>query len=170
MAQVIINSSERWTAFWKFILFFGMAVAFIVSAVYFNFNLPTKENGMLKQQISRYKVQEEAQETFVKSMEEAKLLIDSISRPGAQAAFLNQQAAAKIQQLVNLQYKDSSIYSKLNKSVLDLFLRYQELTNKMVTLGDAPQQLQEYKQKYEQVQRDLEDARRNLDIIRNSNN
>ncbi|MCC6287229.1 MAG: hypothetical protein IT249_05035 [Chitinophagaceae bacterium] len=170
MSQVIINRSERSAAFWKFILFFVTAVAFIVSAVYFNFNLPTRENSLLKQQVSRYKVQEEAQETFVKTMEDAKLLIDSIGRPGAQAAFLNQQAAAKIQQLVNLQYKDSSIYNQLNKSVLDLFLRYQELTNKMVTLGDAPQQLQEYKQKYEQAQRDLEDARRNLDIIRSSSN
>lgn len=168
MSQTIINKSDRNTAFWKFIIFFTISTGVIVGALYFNFQLPTKENALLKKSVSRYKIQEEAQDKFVETMETTKVLIDSLSTPGAQVAFLNQQAAANIQQLVNLQYKDSSIYNRLNKSVLDLFLRYQKLTNDVVSMGDAPQQLEALRLKYDQSQRDLEEARRNLDIIRNA--
>jgi hypothetical protein len=60
------------------------------------------------------------------------------------------------------------MYSRLNKNVLDVFLRYQEATNKVVSIGDLPRQLEDYKSKYEQAQRDLDNTRRDLDVLRRS--
>ena len=163
-----INHRERNTAFWKFLGFFLLSTIMIVGAVYFNTRIPSKDNAIMREQISSYKIQAQAQEKFVKSMDEAKGLIDSLNRPGANLVYLNQVIAAKIRELAQLQYKDSSMYSRLNKSVLDVFLRYQESTNKVISMGDVPVQLEEYKSKYEQVQRDLDNARRDIDVLRRS--
>lgn len=166
----LINGRERQQAFWKFFFFFLLSTVLVVATVYFDVRIPTKDNEMLREQVAHYKIQETAQEKFVKSMDEARSLIDSLNRPGANVVYLNQQVAAKIRELSELQYKDSSIYSRLNKTVLDVYLRYQESTNKVVSMGDAPRQMEEYKLKYEQTQRDLDNARRDLDVIRRSTN
>jgi hypothetical protein len=58
------------------------------------------------------------------------------------------------------------MYSRMNKNVLDLYLRYQDATNKVVSMGDLPRQLEDYKTRFEQSQRDLDQARRDLDLLR----
>jgi hypothetical protein len=164
----IVNTKERDTAFWKFLGFFLLSTLLVVSAVYFDTRIPFKDNTIMRDQISSYKTQALSQEKFVHSMDEAKVLIDSLSRPGSNNVYLNQLIAARIRELAQLQYKDSSMYSRLNKNVLDVFLRYQEAANKVVNMGDLPRQLEDYKAKYEQAQRDLDNTRRDLDVLRRS--
>ncbi|MBN9384131.1 MAG: hypothetical protein J0H74_25495 [Chitinophagaceae bacterium] len=164
----IVNAKERDTAFWKFLGFFLLSTLLVVSAVYFDTRMPFKDNAIMRDQISSYKTQALSQEKFVRSMDEAKGLIDSLSRPGSNNVYLNQMIAGKIRELAQLQYKDSSMYSRLNKNILDVFLRYQEATNKVVSMGDLPRQLEDYKAKYEQAQRDLDNTRRDLDVLRRS--
>jgi len=53
-----------------------------------------KDNAIMRDQISSYKAQAMSQERFVRSMDEAKALIDSLSRPGSNNIYLNQQIAA----------------------------------------------------------------------------
>lgn len=165
----LVNARERNTAFWKFLAFFMLSTLLVVSAVYFDTRIPAKDNAIMKEQIGAYKTQALAQERFVRNMDEAKALIDSLTRPGSNSVYLNQQIAAKIRELAQLQYKDSSMYSRLNKNVLDVFLRYQEATNKAASVGDLPRQLDDYRGKYEQAQRDLDNTRRDLDVLRRSN-
>src|SRR5260370_972645 len=136
----LVNSKERDSAFWKFLGFFLFSTLLVVSAVYFDTRIPAKDNAIMRDQISAYKTQALAQEKFVRNMDEAKALIDSLTRPGSNTVYLNQQIAAKIRELAQLQYKDSSLYSRLNKNVLDVFLRYQEATNKAAGIGDRTRQ------------------------------
>ena len=165
----LVNSKERDIAFWKFLGFFLLSTLMVVGAIYFNTRIPVKDNEMMRQQISSFRTQSMAQEKFVRNMDEAKNLIDSLNRPGANIVYINQLIAARIRELAQLQYKDSSMFSRLNKNVLDVFLRYQEATNKTVSMGDMPRQLEDYKSRYEQSQRDLDNARRDLDVLRRSN-
>jgi hypothetical protein len=162
----VLNSKERNRAFLKFLFFFIIAVWLIVGAVYFNMKVPHKENNVLREQVLRYRAQSIAQERFVSSMDQAKVLIDSLKQPGVNSMYLNQQIAGKLRELTDLQYKDSSMYSRMNKNVLDLYLRYQDATNKVVSMGNLPQQLEDYKTRFEQSQRDLDQARRDLDLLR----
>lgn len=162
----VLNSRERNRAFFKFLFFFVISVWLIVGAVYFNMRVPHKENLVLREQVMRYRAQSLAQEKFVTSMDQAKVLIDSLKQPGVNSMYINQQIAAKLRELTDLQYKDSSMYSRMNKNVLDLYLRYQDATNKTVSMGDLPKQLEDYKSRYEQTQRDLDQAKRDIDLLR----
>ena len=165
----VLNHKERNRAFLKFLFFFIISVWLIVGAIYFDMRIPYKENDVLREQVTRYRNQSIAQEKFVSSMDQAKVLIDSLKQPGVNSMYLNQQVAAKLRELTDLQYKDSSMYSRMNKNVLDLYLRYQDATNKVVSMGDLPKQLEDYKGKYEQTQRDLDQARRDIDLLRRAN-
>jgi hypothetical protein len=162
----VLNSRERNRAFLKFLFFFVISVWLIVGAVYFNMRVPSKENQVLREQVTRYRTQSIAQEKFVSSMDQAKVLIDSLKQPGVNSMYINQQIAVKLRELTDLQYKDSSMYSRMNKNVLDLYLRFQDATNKMVSMGDLPKQLEDYKSRYEQAQRDLDQAKRDIDLLR----
>jgi hypothetical protein len=164
--QTVLNSRERDRAFLKFLFFFIITVCLVSGTIYFDMRIPSKENEVLRQQVSRYRTQSLAQEKFANSMDHAKVLIDSLRQPGVNSMYLNQQIAVRLRELTDLQYKDSSIYSRMNKNILDLYLRYQDATNKMVSMGDMPRQLEDYKGKYEQTQRDLDQARRDLDLLR----
>lgn len=165
----VLNSRERNRAFLKFLFYFIISVCLISGAIYFDTRMPSKENDVLREQVARYRSQSIAQEKFVNSMDEAKIMIDSLKQPGVNSAYLNQQIAAKLRELADLQYKDSSMYSRMNKNVLDLYLRYQDATNKMTSMGDLPRQLEDYKSKYEQAQRDLDQTRRDIDLLRRAN-
>lgn len=167
--QTVLNSRERNRAFLKFLVFFIVSAWLIAGAIYFDTRMPTKENEVLREQVSRYRAQSIAQEKFVNSMDEAKIMIDSLKQPGVNNPYLNQQIAAKLRELADLQYKDSSMYSRMNKNVLDLYLRYQDATNKITSMGDLPRQLEDYKTKYDQAQRDLDQARRDIDLLRRAN-
>ena len=167
--QTVLNNRERDRAFFKFLFFFVITVCLVSGAIYFDMRIPSKENEVLRQQVSRYRTQSLAQEKFANSMDHAKVLIDSLRQPGVNSMYLNQQIAVRLRELTDLQYKDSSLYSRMNKNILDLYLRYQDATNKMVSMGDVPRQLEDYKGKYEQTQRDLDQARRHLDLLRRAN-
>jgi hypothetical protein len=165
----VLNSKERNRAFLKFLFFFIISIWLIVGAVYFDMRVPSKENEVLREQVMRYRTQSVAQEKFVVSMDQAKMLIDSLKQPGVNSMYLNQQIAGKLRELTDLQYRDSSMFSRMNKNVLDLYLRYQDATNKVVSMGDLPKQLEDYKSRFEQSQRDLDQARRDLDLLRRAN-
>lgn len=167
MAEIVINAKERKQAFWKFLLFFLLSVAIILIAVYFDTLVPTKENRMMREQLAKFKIQEAAQDRFTNSMNEAKVMIDSLRKPGANQAYLNSQIMAKIRELTALQYKDSSMYSRLNTSVIDVFQRYQEATNQVTKLGTLPEDYQKLKLDYDQAQRDLQTCRQSLNNVMN---
>ena len=166
----VLNQKERNQAFLKFLFFFLLSTTLVVATVYFDVNIPTKDNEILREQVSRYKNQEMAQEKFAKSMDDTKQMIDSLSKPGANAVYLNQDIAGRIRQLADLQYKDSSMFSRLNKNVIDVFLRYQIAVNSGIQMGDLPQQLAEFKAKYEQSQRDLNEANQTIQAYQRTNN
>ena len=168
--QTVVNTRERDKAFLKFLFFFVITVCLVSGAIYFDMRMPVKENEVLRQQVSRYRTQSLAAEKFANSMDQAKILIDSLRQPGVNSMYLNQQIAVRLRELTDLQYKDSSIYSRMNKNILDLFLRYQDATNKVVSMGDMPAKLEDYRSKYEQTQRDLDQARRDLDLLRRASN
>lgn len=168
MAQMVINSKERQQAFWKFLFFFLLSVAIILLAAYFDTRIPTKDNQMMRQQLAHFKIQENAQEKFTRSMNDARILIDSLRKPGVNKAYLNSQIADKIRELAALQYKDSSMYSKLNSYVIDVFQRYHEATTTVADMGDLPIQAEKLKNENAQLQRDLTECRQTLSTYINA--
>ncbi|HLA57996.1 MAG TPA: type VI secretion system TssO, partial [Puia sp.] len=73
-----LNAKERNQAFLKFLLFFLLTLVLVVTAIYFDFKLPLKENNYLQKEIDQQRQIEHNQENFVNTMNEAVRLLDSL--------------------------------------------------------------------------------------------
>lgn len=166
MSQSVMNKKDRSVQFWKFFVMFLLSTTLIVWCIFFNYQLPNKEMAVLRSDVYRYRIQEGVQNKFVSTMDMTKRLIDSLNTPGASIDYLNQQIAEKIRELDNLQYKDSTFYSSLNKSAVNTMFELQAATNKVVKYGKAPEDLELLKAKFEVTQRDLEQAKKDNDNLR----
>jgi len=165
----VLNRPERNQAFWKFLFFFLLSTALIVGAVYFPVQIPTKNNEMLREQVSRYKAQASAQDKVVKEMKSIKGLFDSLNNPSLSVTsqtFYSSQINKKIIDLNILQDKDSSMYSQLNKNVADVYLRYLETTNTSIASIAVRKELEECKANREKAETELEKARQDLEMYR----
>lgn len=162
--QKPLNTPERNSAFWKFIFFFFFSVLMIVTAVYFDFRFPYKENEILKEKAEKMRLQSMAQEKFTNSMIHAKALIDSMGKPGVNVKFIGDQVTDKLRDLTNMHIADSSLQGSLNKVIIDVFLDYNKVKADITNLGDAQIQIADLTSKYDHVMRERDQLRRDLDL------
>lgn len=162
--QKPLNTPERNSAFWKFFFFFVLSVLMITTAVYFNFRIPFKENKILKAKTEKLHLQTMAQEKFTTSMLQAKALIDSMGKPGINVKYIGDQVSDRLKDLTNMHIADSTLQGSMNKVIIDVFLDYNKLKADMTNLSDAQFQIAELSSKYDQVMRERDQLRRDLDL------
>lgn len=168
--QKPINTSERNSAFWKFFLFFVLTVAMVTTAVYFDFRLPHKENEILKGKAESMRLQNMEQEKITNSFIDTKKFIDSIDKPGVNIKYISDMVAQKLGDLNKLNVGDSSIQGKMNRVVTAVFFEYNALKGKTTNVVESQTQVAELLSKNAALLRDLEQAKRDLDFCRGSNN
>ncbi len=165
------NVKERRNSFFKFLLLFLVTVGTIVTAVYFNFKVPSKENELLKDQAKVIEKEIDFQSDFSEQMESIKRMIDSLETPGVNIPFQNNLISKK---LVNLQekipVKDSTYRYDMYTNIVSLFAELQETKDKLRDLKDAEMTIQEYKEALDNCKQDYKEVQRDLDIARRSSN
>ena len=164
----VLNAKERTQAFWKFILFFVISVVAIVLAVFFNFQVPKKQNTILKEKTDLYQAHITAEEKFVAAMKEANELLDSLDKPGANVTYLNQLISKKLSMMDPIQMNDNSAASKQDKIFLDVMVKYQQTKTKLISLNDAAAQLDKYKADLAQCNQELNQARQTISLMNRS--
>jgi uncharacterized protein YpmS len=162
--QKPLNTAERSSAFWKFFFFFFIAVAMIVTAVYFDFKLPYKENELLKEKAENMRLQSMAQEKFTTNIIAAKSLIDSMGKPGVNVKFISNQVSDKLSELTNIHITDNSIQGGMDKVILGVVFDYNKLKEEMANSGDSQSQIAELSSKNDQLMRENDQLRRDLNL------
>jgi len=74
----VLNKQERTSAFLWFLLFFVVTVGLFVLAVFFNFQVPSRENTALRKQLSSFRQEQAFQAEFLQKMDKVKNNLDSI--------------------------------------------------------------------------------------------
>jgi hypothetical protein len=160
--QQVLNSQERTQAFLKFLLFFLITVVLIIIAIFFNYRLPVRENKMLQEEVDVARTQEFYQQKFVRQMQAAVLLLDSLDKKNVNFEQINVQLGAKMNELNGLQQKDSSVYGQMNKEIV---YRLQQLKDDKKIILD----LNTNATKLPGVQAELDNCRATLDAYRKAN-
>ena len=148
----------------KFLLFFFIAVVAIVLAVFFNYEVPKKENIYLKEVTADYKQHMTSEQKFTALLEEANGKLDSLDQPGVDLHFLNGQIGATLGKI------DNADLSKEDKMFLNIILKYHEAKKKLIELRDAADKYEKLKNDYTQCQNELRDTKTNLQICLNRGN
>ena len=164
------NSKERRNSFLKFLALFLFTVAMVVTAVYFNFKVPKKENQILKAQALNIKKEMDFQNNFNKEMSTVKNMIDSMDVPGQNISYQNSLISTK---LVDMQKmiptKDSTYRYDMYTNIVGLYIELQETKDRLRSLEDAESTIQEYKEAFEKCKDDYKEVERELYILRRSN-
>jgi hypothetical protein len=76
--QKLLNTKERGDAFLKFLIFFMITVALIVTAVFYNYRVPRKENEVLLAEKDVMNIEKQNQDQFIAKMKDAMALRDTV--------------------------------------------------------------------------------------------
>jgi hypothetical protein len=169
--QQVLNAKERTQAFWKFILFFLVAIVAIVLAVFFNYQVPKQENSILRERTSEFTAHSMTEQKFTAAMQETNSLLDSLDKPGVNVAYINQLVSNKLTELTTLQLqeKDNTSASKEDAIFLDIMVKYQQAKMKLINLGDASAQLDKAKADLNQCNAELNQARQTIRMYQSTN-
>lgn len=120
--QQILNSQDRNQAFLKFLLFFIITVILVITAIYFNYRVPVKDNKYLQNELEVQRMQDANQAKFVAKMEEAVDLLDSLDKPGTNIDL----TAGLINSIITDMNKmtpagSKTIYSRMDKAIWSQF-------------------------------------------------
>jgi septal ring factor EnvC (AmiA/AmiB activator) len=114
----ILNSRDRNQAFFKFLLFFTITVALVIFAVFFDFKMPTRENAMLHSEVNIQRQQEMNQLAFMNQVDQALVLLDSMSKPETNVNQVDLALSRKINDLMAIEENSHNLNKKLNKVLI----------------------------------------------------
>lgn len=161
------NLKERRNSFLKFLLLFLITTATVVTAVFFTFKIPVKENTMLKERAKVFSKEMKFQNSFFNSMKKVKGLIDSLDVPGQNVSYLNSLISKDLVELQkSIPRKDSTFKYDMYSNVVKLYVDIQDMKGKLRDLKDAESTIEQYKEELEKTQQDFKQLERDLLIAR----
>ena len=154
--QPILNERDRTKAFLKFLLLFAVTVILVVTSVFFNYRLPDKENALYLDQIETQQVYDSNQIKFVRKMEKAVDLLDSLNRPVQDLTLINGELETLMKEMYMLQQNDKTIYGKMNKAIVLKFNELRTSTLELKNLRSNSSKMSALEEKLAQCERDLQ--------------
>lgn len=161
------NVKERRNSFLKFLLLFVVTVGTIITAVYFNFKVPVKENSLLKEQAKYIKNEIAFQNKFSNEMLEVNKLFDSLDVPSSNKKFVNSLISNKLVELqAKIPSKDSTKRYDMYINVVRLNLDLLNSKERLYELRDAESTIEEYDTALEKCKDDYKQIQREIDAMR----
>ena len=145
--QQILNSQDRTRAFLKFLLFLLITIALVVTAIYFNFRVPVKENKWLQSELEDKRIENANQEIFVSKMEEAVVLLDSLDKNGSNNDLVKSRLSSIIGEMQTLGPNNKTIYGKMNKAIVEKFTTLNTAKIKLISLDGSDEKITELNNK-----------------------
>ncbi|RAV29770.1 type VI secretion system TssO [Sinomicrobium soli] len=161
----ILNKRERISAFLLFLLMLVITVGVLIFAVFFNYQLPWKENEALKQENDRIMNEYYYQDTFSAKLDELTASIDSLDRAEDGFQFLEQTInleLAKLKEGVPVDkeaYKQTLMYDNviLNlKGFVNAKRKLQLLRTSEEEINDLKAQISDYEDIINDLKKQLE--------------
>lgn len=162
----VLNKQERTSAFLWFLLFFVVTVGLFVLAVFFNFQVPARENSELHRQLATFRREQAFQADFLQKLEKVKTNLDSINMPNQNASYMDQVIAQDLAAMRSSIPKDVVSHYSLYDNIIQQCLSLQQSKQQLRGLQNAQQNIAELKEKIAELNRQLDDTRRELDYAR----
>ncbi|ACU59802.1 type VI secretion system TssO [Chitinophaga pinensis] len=162
----VLNKQERTAAFLWFLLFFVVSVGLFVLAIFFNYQVPAKENDDLRKQLTSFRQEQAFQGDFLQRMDKVKNNLDSINLPNQNANYMDQVVAQDLVTMRNSIPKESVTHYGLYNNIIQNLLSIQQGKQQMRGLQNAQQTIAELKEKIADLNRELETTRNELDYNR----
>ena len=162
----VLNKQERTTAFLWFLLFFVATVGLFVVAVFFNFQVPVRENAELRKEISAYRKEQAFQADFVQNQEKIRANLDSVNAPNQNAIYVEQEIVKNLSNMHNAIPKDVVTHYSLYDNFVQIGLALQESKQQLRGLQDAQRTIAELKEKVQDLSTQLDRSDNQLEYYK----
>lgn len=164
--QQILNSQDRNQAFLKFLLFFIITVLLVVTAIYFNYRVPVKDNKFFQNELEVQRIQDANQAKFVVKMEQAVDLLDSLDKPGANTDLVDNSLNSIIGEMNKFLSGGKTLYGRMDKVIWSKFDELRRAKKKILEDKDNADRIQSLKNELTNCNLAKEQAKRDLDLYR----
>lgn len=164
----VLNKRERLLSFLLFLLLFIITIFIINGAIYFDYYLPWKENAELKDRNELLEQELKFQKDFTVQLEQVKVYIDSINTSNQDFRYYQQNAytvIAEMEQSISQekQFLQESMYNNIifiTKQLVDAKGALYDLEQSKERIEQLQQKLDAYREQFDKAIRDLDEARK----------
>ncbi len=153
-----LNTKERQSAFIYFLIFFIVTNGLIVLAVFFGMQIPFKQNEKMQQQVTSLQKQQAFAQNFSAKMSDARVLLDTVNRAGVPSDLIDSKITENLKDLDAMTLRDSSVLKIFYQNIVQDMSNFQfakkqlrDCSNQNVDRGQLLQQLEEWKNNYNQL-------------------
>lgn len=165
----ILNKKERLSAFLLFLLMFIITTGVLISALFFNYKLPLKENEVLKNENDKILTEFNFQKKFSEKIEHISVLIDSLDKAPESFPFIEQTINFE---LVDLKEKIPADSDKGLKIYDNVILTIKDLVNakkQLLQVNDSKKEIDALNNQIKSYEDENKDLMRDLELARQLN-
>lgn len=160
----ILNKKERLNAFLLFLLMFFITTGVLITAIYFNFKLPLKENEVLKTENDKMNAQFTFNKVFTEKMEGISKLVDSLDNAPDSFQFIEQSINYELVDLKEKIPNDSVVNPKLYENMILTVKSYVNVKKKLFLSKDSKKEVDDLKDEIKDLEDDAKDLARKLEM------
>ena len=161
----ILNKKERLNAFLLFLLMFFITTGVLITAIYFNFKLPLKENEVLKTENDKMNAQFTFNKVFTEKMEGISKLVDSLDKAPLSFQFIEQSIGYELKELSESIPKDSTINPALYQNMIITTKEFVNTKKRLLLTKDSEKEIENLKRENESLKEDNKSLERNLQAL-----
>lgn len=161
----ILNKKERFNAFMLFLLMFFITTGVLITAVFFNFKLPLKENEVLKNENDKMNAQFTFNKDFTDRMEAIGKLVDSLDKSPESFQFIEQSINYELVDLKQKIPNDSVVSPRLYDNMILTVKSYVNVKKKLFLSKDSSKEVDDLKDEIKDLEDENKDLARKLEYM-----
>ena len=161
----ILNKKERFNAFMLFLLMFFITTGVLITAVFFNFKLPLKENEVLKSENDKMNAQFTFNKDFTDRMEAIGKLVDSLDKSPESFQFIEQSINYELVDLKQKIPNDTVVSPRLYDNMILTVKSYVNVKKKLFLSKDSSKEVDDLKDEIKDLEDENKDLARKLEYM-----
>ena len=161
----ILNKKEPFNAFMLFLLMFFITTAVLITAVFFNFKLPLKENEVLKSENDKMNAQFTFNKDFTDRMEAIGKLVDSLDKSPESFQFIEQSINYELVDLKEKIPNDTVVSPRLYDNMILTVKSYVNVKKKLFLSKDSSKEVDDLKDEIKDLEDENKDLARKLEYM-----
>ncbi len=136
----------------------------LISAIFFNYKLPIKENEVLKNENDKMNMQYSFNKEFSNTIEDINKLVDSLDAAPESFQFIEQSINYELVQLKEKIPNDSIVDPKLYQNVILTYKTYVNTKKKLLQINDSKKEIDKMDKELKELADENKDLARQLQM------
>lgn len=165
----VLNKKERISAFLLFLLMLTITLGVLITAIFFNYKIPWKENEVIKLENEKIINEFNFQKAFSNKIDKISKLVDSLDNAEEGFIFLEQTINYELvdlkESIPQESFDDGRLYENIILNINELV----KTKKNLLQLNDSENKLKEQKEQLDLYAAEVEKLERDLDLCNRLN-